>query len=285
MIKFLKIASLSILCFLISFSSVVAASAIESVLDVEYMNLVSSQRVQRSRSSTLSENNLEELRRQNVDEDFYLFFESFSGTNFIDYISTDIGSVVINEDTDTPILIDGSINNQLRILINSEEYIVTKEDNLYGSNILLENKAGKHMFLHEETYDIIDLMTNENNPLVNSRAGAYWLPEGGGSKGKTGTWLVVLALALDAAGWVGKFNHPVVGIVLKVVGSAVTIGSLFYVTLYTIVYQAQRSDCRSYIKQRKVFYNHSNYTEYLKTQYTYFHSVRPDYAGGACMGY
>ena len=285
MFKFLKVASLSILCFLISTTSVIPISADQSDLDIEYKNIISNRKTTYSRSSTLDSHNLEELRRHNVDEDFYLFFEAFSGTNFIDYLSTNAGSIVINEDSGFPILIDGSIDNQLRILIGYEEYNITTEDNGYGVNLLLEHPNGKSMYLHEETYYNVDTMMTDNSFSINSRAASYWLPFKGGVKGQTGSWLIVLGLALEAAGWVAKFNHGIVGTVLKVVGTVVTVGSLYYVTLYTEIFQSQRSDCRSYIQQQKNFYNYNNYTKLLKIQTTYFHSVRPDYVGGACMGY
>lgn len=281
----MKFISFGILCFFVTIISTIPLSAEHSNLSTEYQNFISRRVRSFSSYNSLDENDIKELEKHDVDKDFYLFFEAFVGSDFTNYMSTSEGSIIINEESKVPILLDGSIENKLIVLIGDTQYAIKQEDNLFGSNLLLEHHNGKKMYLHEETFNNAPVSNENHNPMANVRSGAYWRSPSGPVRGKTGSWLAVLSLALEAVGWVGKFKHPVVGTIFKAVGSAVTVGSLVYVTLYTETYQSQRSDCRTYIRQQTLYYKHSNYSGYQKTRFSFFHSVRPDYAGGSCRKY
>ena len=239
--------------------------------------------------SELSEEDIRVLEEQQVDSVFYEFFRFFKDNDFTDLYKSEKSKIILKDDLNTPVYY-ASVDNDEKILIQigHQKYYIHSETSGMNIRIVLSTDDVS-MDLYVEEYE--DSPIKEDYELfaaepITRGAGAYWLQESGGIKGTTGGWLTVIGIVVDAGGWVATLTGNVVGgIITQVVGSALTIGSLVYKTYYTITYQSQRSDCRSYIRQRKRFYQHNNYTGYLKQITSYFHSVRPDYAGGACMGY
>ncbi len=271
-----------------SFSKVNANGNYQVNLDEMYEDIYNQYQLQnqrrRSVAPTLSKENLVELQKQEVDPIFYDFFTIFSSYNFEDLYYTDSAKIIVNKELNTPILIKVQ-NEELHIQIGNKKYVMeTKEEEL--NKWVLLSISGKTMVLYSEVYENqnIDIPLKDEYRLE-SRSGAYWMAESGGIKGETGMWLKVLAYVT----WAG--SSPLiqasssVGIIIWLVSGAVAIGTNMYVTMYTIKYQSQRSDCRTYIRERTDYYQYNNYTGFLKTDYYYFHAERPDYAGGACMGY
>ncbi len=254
----------------------------------EIYNQYESQNLRRrSTASTLSKENLIELQKQEVDPIFYDFFTLFSSTNFEDLYTTDSAKITVNSELNMPVLIKVK-KEDLHIQIGNKNYVMELKEEGMNKWILLSIK-GKTMILYSEVYE----EQNSEDTLImddfrlQTRAGAYWMAESGGVKGETGGWFTVANIAVSVAGVIATLANAPLAITLSIAatGFGLTVGQARYVTLYTIKYQSQRSDCRTYIRERKVYYQYNNYTGYLKTTYYQFHATRPDYAGGACTGY
>ena len=235
-------------------------------------------------ASSLTDGDYQRLEEKNVDPVFYDFFTFFKGTDFSDLYNCESGKISLSETLNTPVLFLAVDDTRIMVQIGEQKYYIINEIKGLNKSVNLVTEDGKTTNLYYEQYDIE--FEYSEMPDAFKMARASWLSESSGIKGKTGGWLTCIAIVVDAAGWVATFTGNIVGgIITQVVGTALLVGELYYQTYYTITYQSRRSDCQTYIRERKVFYQYSNYTNYLKTTYSYFHSVNPDYVGGACVGY
>lgn len=235
----------------------------------------------------LSQNEVSLLKKYNVDSDFFEFFSYFKDDSFSNIRKFSNSQILLNNEHNIPIFYASIDSNQkLLVQIGMNKYYIYEKRKGPNLKIILETN-NKLMNLYEESYNI-----NENNfkntgvDITTLSNSSYWLKEGAGIKGKTGMWLTVLSVVADAGGYIAKVTgNAALGTITMLLASSTLVGSVFYQTLYTIKYQSQRSDCRTYVRERTEFYQYSNYSRFLKQTYTYFHSTRPDYAGGKCMLY
>ncbi|MGL5563098.1 MAG: hypothetical protein ACRDCN_10825 [Tannerellaceae bacterium] len=282
-----------ILCFMMLLSGItINAEYQKTDLEDSYLQIYEEYKKKNANSrinnelNDLTESDITALEEQKVNNIFYDFFKHFKYNGFSDLQNDEKSKIILNENLNTPIYY-ASVNNDEKILIQIgyRKYYIHFEISDMNKKIVLTTDDIS-MDLYSIKYEDNLYVEQENLNPITKGAGAYWLSEAGGIKGKTGGWLTVLSIVVSAGGWVATLTGNVVGgYISQVVSSALTIGSLVYTTYYTITYQSRRSDCTSYIRERKNFYQYSNHSGYLKQTYSYFHSVRPDYAGGACMGY
>lgn len=222
------------------------------------------------------------LKEQNVDKKFYAFFNELNGLNYLQYMSNESGAIIINEDSNMPVLLDIS-TEKLIITIGTEVYTIEREIKGFENNLILRADNGKKMYLHKESYDKIN-NTSVNDEMFSIMAAGTWKAETGPAYGNTSTWTYVTGIINSALGIYGIF-HPIVGAISVIAGIGLLVGAYIHVTLYTKSYFSLMSDCLTYTKQRTLYYKVSNYTEYIKTITTYYHTVNPYDAGGACPNY
>lgn len=222
------------------------------------------------------------LREQKVDEYFYDFFKMFKEDDFSQLFELNQTQIILNEKYNIPIYYEVR-KDVILIQIGKKEYFIeTIKENL-DTTVLIKTKVGKTTVLYEEKYEESEFKM----PLSpKARAGAYWLRESAGIKGQTGGWLKVLSIAADAGSIIGTVTgNALFGIGSIILSVGIKVGESFYQTLWTKKYQSLRSDCKTYVRERIDFYQYNDYHGFIKRHYNYFHSSRPDYAGGSCTNY
>ena len=279
---------ISLICISTLSLNVNAISTSEDLQDT-YANTYANYVLQNSKkraavASSLTDGDYQRLEEKNVDPVFYDFFMLFKDTDFSDLYNCESGKISLNEKLNTPVLFLAVDDTRIMVQISDQKYYITTETDGLNKNVTLSTKDGKSTDLYYEHHNLDSEYSDIPDAFKMARAS--WLSESGGIKGKTGGWLTVLSIVVSAGGWVATLTGNFVGgVIAQTVSSALLVGELVHCTYYTITYQSRRSDCQTYIRERKVFYQYSNYTNYLKTTYSYFHSVNPEYVGGACVGY
>ncbi|EHR35847.1 hypothetical protein HMPREF9709_00206 [Helcococcus kunzii ATCC 51366] len=259
-----------------------------------YLSTSNNKNIEKKNYSGLSDDDIEELKKEKIEPELYEFFAFFKKANFLDLYSNIKEKIVLKEDLNIPVLISIENDNEILIQIGLNKYIIKSEISEFSKKIVVFLGDKKAILLNEECYedktaeDIKGYLKNNDGMLASK---AYWMNETRTYKGETGFWLIVLTVIADAAGYIISFmfKDPVLkerlGTILQITGTALTVGALVYRKFYVIKYQARRSDCKTYIRERSVFYQYSNYTGKVKESTYKFHSQRPDYAGGACTMY
>lgn len=164
--------------------------------------------------------------------------------------------------------------NDLFISLDGNSYIVYKE--------------GDDIFLTDESGYKVPVLISQNNTKTNGTIGSknqvdllsasnrkfgkYYGPY---YKTNKVLFEVVEALGI-AAGTAGVvLENPVLGTISYVLGTAASLGSKLYVTLYIKYWQANDINDPSYVKEKRNYYKYNNYTGYVKTTYNYFYSTKP----------
>lgn len=191
-----------------------------------------------------------------------------------------ISSILYDNNNDVYFYVETNGNQRnLLFYINDYKYILEEENNNYY--LLSEN--GERLNFIETTF--IDEIENEER-TIQPRA-ASWVLIASNLKKTNKSWVTVLSIISTATGGGSliKGAHPILGQISFVTGVAALVGDQLYVTLYIKYSQSYRSDCTSYIKEVDDYYQNSNYTGFIKTKTTYFHSIKPDDADQNCMAY
>jgi hypothetical protein len=170
-------------------------------------------------------------------------------------------------------------------MINDAQYLIIQENfNYYiyspdGNAVPL---TVSYITSGEEVYS-----RENNNEMLGKdpkTTRGSWGQEYGPFQKTSHDWVQVVDI-ISVAGQIIEIVHPVLGRITTVAADSVSIG-MSYVKVYYIKYwQSYMSDCPTYVKERSRYYEDSGYSNYVAQYTSYFHSVRPDYAGGACLNY
>lgn len=187
-------------------------------------------------------------------------------------------------------------NGTILIQINDNKYLIAQVDD----NIVMFNESGKTITLVEtvQSKTFTDIIQAEENtgfiiedgnsimpmevPVSEIKWSSYRLV------GRTTNKVLVdvlgaVSLATGIAGL--KISHPALGVISVISGAVSMVEDATYATLYIERYQSTAEGCSSYIREKKEYYQYSNYTGFVKSTVSYFHSIRPDQAGGKCAEY
>ena len=188
----------------------------------------------------------------------------------------------ILNDSSNDLLIYASVidSNRMKLIADGNVFEIVADEN----NIYCVSSSGETLKVMENrTEDPTELM--DNLEKYSTRSGS-WVLGAQHLKG-TNTMLLQAISEISAVGglvaW--KCKNDLFSSIFTITGIFAYIGQKLTVTLYTDYDRYYRSDCTTYVRDYIRFYQYSDYTGYAGDGNSYFHSVRPDYAGQNCMAY
>ena len=188
---------------------------------------------------------------------------------------------IINDSSNNLLMYASVIDNEhMKLIVDGNVFEIVADEN----NIYCISSSGETLKVMENvTEDPTELISNPEK--YSARSGS-WVLGAQHLKG-TNTMLLQAIAEISAVGsyvtW--KCKNELFNTIFTITGIFAFIGQKLTVTLYTDYDRYYRSDCTTYIRDYIRFYQYNNYTGYVGDGNSYFHSVRPDYAGQNCMAY
>ena len=190
----------------------------------------------------------------------------------------------ILKDTTNDMLIYASVidDSNMNMIINGYEYSIVADD----SSVWCVSESGDSLKILDSTST--DDPTESDLTATNSvnNTNGTWVLAAQHLKGTSTLMLQAISEISTVGGaiaWMCKC--PTLSSFFTITGIFSFIGQKCSVTLYTDSDRYYMSDCTTYFKVVTRYYQYSNYTGPAGTGTSYFHSVRPDYAGQNCMAY
>lgn len=180
--------------------------------------------------------------------------------------------IAYNQNTNSNILLEANnLNGDVVIVINDEEYRLTKENE---DIIAYSNNGNRIPILITEYQNDIKEIALPNKIALDSRTR---FGKNYGPFYKTNKVLVSVLETIGVIGSVIKIKHPVLNTVCVAASVISFIADYAYATLYIKYYQAHAINDPTYVRQTEHYYNYNNYTSLVKTRIWHFYSRRPDW--------
>ena len=189
-------------------------------------------------------------------------------------------------------------DSEMLLLINGVEYTVVID----GSSIDLVSENGNRLRVYEFAPDNTENVETQTDPSSQQlfaecssaqvSSNGSWILLAQHLKGTSTMLLQAVSEVSFMSGIVcwacqslGAAGLGIVGGALNIVSLFSYIGEKMTVTLYTDYDKYCKGDCITYIHEYIRYYQYNNYSGYAGVADSYFHSVRPDYAGQNCLAY
>lgn len=188
----------------------------------------------------------------------------------------------ILKDTTNDMLIYASVidDSSMNMIINGYEYSIVADE----SSVWCVSESGDSLKVldntstDDPTESYLTAINSENN------TNGSWVLAVQHLKGTNTLMLQAIGIISSVAGVI-VWKCQALSMILNITGLFSSVGQSLSVTLYTDSDRYYMSDCTTYFKVYTRYYQYSNYTGYSGSGTSYFHSVRPDYAGQNCMAY
>ncbi|MDX8418937.1 hypothetical protein MOZ60_02380 [Stecheria sp. CLA-KB-P133] len=196
--------------------------------------------------------------------------------------NSNTGEAIIH-DTNNDLLIYTDIidDSQLTMIIEGNRYTIIADE----YDIYCVSESGESLKVLEYLPDNPSNEDHSEEKMMAAASGS-WILMAQHIKGTNTLLLQAISEIVTISGLVSwNCICPAIGRILVIVGIFTLVGQKKTVTLYTDYDRYYKSDCTTYFRDYVRFYQYNNYTGYAGDGYSYFHSVRPDYAGQNCLAY
>ncbi|MDX8420424.1 hypothetical protein MOZ60_10040 [Stecheria sp. CLA-KB-P133] len=192
------------------------------------------------------------------------------------------GEAIIH-DTNNDLLIYADIidDSQMTMIVEGNKYTIIADEN----DIYCISQYGESLKVMEYTPDIPSTESLNKSEAIVASSGS-WILMAQHIKGTNTLLLQAISEIATIGGTISWLcSNSLFGAIFNILGVFSYVGQKMTVTLYTDYDRYYKSDCTTYFKDYVRFYQYNNYTGYVGAGNSYFHSVRPDYAGQNCMAY